>query len=461
MRIVAGEFGGRRLSRPKDARVRPTADRVREAWMSILADAIPGARVLDLYAGSGALGLEALSRGAASATFVELNPPSLQALQANVAALGVADRSTVHRGDALRYVERLAGRRIRRRAGRSPLRPGRRRATGGTLPLDPIRPHSFRRAQRRRAAGRGQHPPVRRHRPHLLPRPMTRTAIYPGSFDPLTKGHEDLIRRSLSLADRVVVAVAVNPSKQPLFPVAERLALLQAAVGDDPRVAFESFDGLLAEFAKKVGASIVVRGLRAVSDFEYEFQMALMNRQLHPSLETVFLVPAVDLTYLSSSLVREVARYGGDVSALVHPAVAAALARRYRPMSFRQALRERAAKLRKRIVLCEGDDARVRAAAERIRAERIAEPIVLGGDGIRPGTIRAWRASRSFSATAGPTGSWTASTRSTWPRCRSTSARRWWRWARPTRRWPAPSARRGTRSGRRSGPSAPRPAWTS
>ena len=158
---------------------------------------------------------------------------------------------------------------------------------------------------------------------------MTRTAIYPGSFDPLTKGHEDLIRRSLSLADRVVVAVAVNSSKQPLFPVAERLALLQAAMGDDPRVAFQSFDGLLAEFAKTVGASIVVRGLRAVSDFEYEFQMALMNRQLHPSLETVFLVPAVDLTYLSSSLVREVARYGGDVSALVHPAVAAALVRRY------------------------------------------------------------------------------------------------------------------------------------
>ena len=158
---------------------------------------------------------------------------------------------------------------------------------------------------------------------------MTRTAIYPGSFDPPTKGHEDLIRRSLILADRVVVAVAVNSAKQPLFPVAERLAMLRAAVGDDPRVAFESFDGLLAEFAKQVGASIVVRGLRAVSDFEYEFQMALMNRQLHPSLETVFLVPAVDLTYLSSSLVREVARFGGDVRALVHPAVATALAQRY------------------------------------------------------------------------------------------------------------------------------------
>jgi pantetheine-phosphate adenylyltransferase len=158
---------------------------------------------------------------------------------------------------------------------------------------------------------------------------MTRIAIYPGSFDPPTRGHEDLIRRSLALADRVIVAVAVNPLKQPLFTVAERLAMLQAAIGDEPRVNYQSFDGLLVEFARQVGATIVVRGLRAVSDFEYEFQMALMNRQLHPSLETVFLVPALELTYLSSSLVREVARFGGDVSALVQPGVAEALARRY------------------------------------------------------------------------------------------------------------------------------------
>ena len=107
MRIVAGEFGGRRLSIPKDARVRPTSDRVREAWMSILADTVPGARVLDLYAGSGALGLEALSRGAESAAFVELNPPSLRALESNVETLGVGDRVTIHRGDAIRFVERL------------------------------------------------------------------------------------------------------------------------------------------------------------------------------------------------------------------------------------------------------------------------------------------------------------------------------------------------------------------
>lgn len=158
---------------------------------------------------------------------------------------------------------------------------------------------------------------------------MTRIAIYPGSFDPPTRGHEDLVRRSLRLADRVIVAVAANSSKQPAFTVAERLDMLRAACGDDPRVSFETFEGLLAEFAEHVGATMIVRGLRAVSDFEYEFQMALMNRQLHPALETVFLVPAVDLTYLSSSLVREVARYGGDVSALVHPSVSAALTRRF------------------------------------------------------------------------------------------------------------------------------------
>jgi len=159
---------------------------------------------------------------------------------------------------------------------------------------------------------------------------MTRIAVYPGSFDPPTKGHEDLVRRSLALADHLIVAVAINVVKQPLFSVEERLEMLRAAVGDDSRVSFQAFDGLLAEFAKRVGATIIVRGLRAVSDFEYEFQMALMNRQLHPSLETVFLVPAVDLTYLSSSLVREVAKFGGDVTPLVHPNVAKALTQRFR-----------------------------------------------------------------------------------------------------------------------------------
>ena len=154
---------------------------------------------------------------------------------------------------------------------------------------------------------------------------MTRIAIYPGSFDPPTRGHEDLIRRSLSLCDKLIVAVAVNIQKQPLFSGAERIAMLKASLGDEPRVSFEELDGLLANFAADRGACCIVRGLRAVSDFEYEYQMALMNRQLAPSLETVFMVPPTDLTYLSSSLVREVARFGGDVTPFVHPDVAQAL----------------------------------------------------------------------------------------------------------------------------------------
>ncbi len=158
---------------------------------------------------------------------------------------------------------------------------------------------------------------------------MTRIALYPGSFDPPTKGHEDLIRRSLALCDHLIVAIAVNVSKEPLFTPSERLDMLKAAVGDDPKVSFRTFEGLLADFARQVEASLIIRGLRAVSDFEYEFQMALMNRQLHPGLETIFLVAAVDLTYLSSSLVREIARFGGDVGAFVHPAVSAALEQRF------------------------------------------------------------------------------------------------------------------------------------
>jgi pantetheine-phosphate adenylyltransferase len=152
-----------------------------------------------------------------------------------------------------------------------------------------------------------------------------RTAIYAGSFDPITRGHEDLILRSLEFVDRIIVAVAVNSSKQPLFTIEERVALIRAAVGADSRIDVKSFDGLLVDFAAREGASLLIRGLRAVSDFEYEYQMALMNRHLSPKLETVFMVPSLDTTYISASLIREIARYGGDVSNLVHPAVADAL----------------------------------------------------------------------------------------------------------------------------------------
>lgn len=157
---------------------------------------------------------------------------------------------------------------------------------------------------------------------------MTRIAIYPGTFDPPTKGHEDLIARSLHFVDRLIVGVADVESKKPLFTLSERVAFLSEIVSGEDRVDIKPFDGLLVDFAKDVGANLVVRGLRAVSDFEYEFQMALMNRKLHKGLETVFLVPALHLTFLSSSLVREVAGLGGDVSDLVHPVVQRALGKK-------------------------------------------------------------------------------------------------------------------------------------
>ena len=155
--------------------------------------------------------------------------------------------------------------------------------------------------------------------------PTSRVAIYAGSFDPITRGHEDLIHRSLEFVDTLIVAVTVNSAKAPLFSVDERVELIRASVGDDARIEVRPFGGLLVDFAREVGASLLIRGLRAVSDFEYEYQMALMNRHLSPKLETVFMVPSLDTTYISASLVREVARFGGDVHDLVHPTVALAL----------------------------------------------------------------------------------------------------------------------------------------
>ena len=135
--------------------------------------------------------------------------------------------------------------------------------------------------------------------------------------------------RSLEFVDRLVVAVATNVAKQPLFSADERVALIRAAVGKDSRIEVRQFSGLLVDFAREVGAKLLIRGLRAVSDFEYEYQMALMNRHLSQGLETVFMVPSLDTTYISASLVREVARFGGDVTGLVHPDVERALHAKY------------------------------------------------------------------------------------------------------------------------------------
>jgi pantetheine-phosphate adenylyltransferase len=148
-----------------------------------------------------------------------------------------------------------------------------------------------------------------------------RVALYPGSFDPLTNGHLDILSRARSLADRVVVAILENDEKTPLFSVSERMEMIREIVGDDLSTPVRSFSGLLVDFAREMGATLIVRGLRAVSDYEYELQMALMNRRLMPSIETVFLMAKEEYSYVSSRLVKEVARLEGDVTGLVPESV--------------------------------------------------------------------------------------------------------------------------------------------
>lgn len=154
-------------------------------------------------------------------------------------------------------------------------------------------------------------------------------AVYPGTFDPITNGHSDLVRRAAGLFEQVIVAVAVNAGKQPVCSIEERLQLATQVLSDLPNVEVVTFDSLLVEFAKQHKARVVLRGLRAVSDFEYEFQLAGMNRKLAPEIETIFLTPAEKYAYISSSLVREVAMLGGNVSEFVHPLVMDALNRKF------------------------------------------------------------------------------------------------------------------------------------
>jgi len=157
-----------------------------------------------------------------------------------------------------------------------------------------------------------------------------RTAIYPGSFDPLTNGHLDVLERAAKLFDRVIVAIAKNESKNPLFPVEARLALMKPAIARMKNVQADVFDGLLVEYAALHGAHAIVRGLRALSDFEFEFQMALMNRKLNENIETIFMMPKDTYTFISSRIVKEIARLGGDVSPFVPPHIAAALKKKFR-----------------------------------------------------------------------------------------------------------------------------------
>ena len=347
LRITGGQLARRRIKVPPAAdrgEVRPTSDKVRAALMSSLGAALEGARVLDLFAGSGALGIEALSRGAAFATFVERHAATARVVQDNLRALELEGVSAVKVGDAARALAALpAGsvdvcfvdppyaaplaplsqdlERVLAPGGRLVLERDRRSDDPVPLGLSPLFDRVY---GDTRVVVLQRGPQAEDANQEALA--MSATAIYPGTFDPLTNGHVDIVTRGLRMFDRVILAIANNPQKSPLFSVDERLELCRQCLGHLKGIEVDAFDGLVVEYAQKRKVGVLLRGLRAVSDFEYEFQLASMNRKLAPKVDTVFMMTSEESFYLSSRLVREVATFGGNVRGMVPDPVYDALA---------------------------------------------------------------------------------------------------------------------------------------
>ncbi len=345
VRIIAGKARGRRLFAPKGQETRPTPDRVRESLFSILAARVEGAAVLDLFAGTGALGLEALSRGAARATFVEKGRGALATLQRNVAAVGLGE------AEVLAVAAERAIDRLRARGSRFDLvvldppyalellAPTLTALVEGDLLLPrativcehhgrdepPPAPPPLERAETRVF---GDVALTLYEMPERIPK-VTTLALYPGSFDPVTYGHTNIIERGLKVFDRLIVGVAVNVRKTPLFTPEERVQMIRESIGPDDRIEVTTFQGLLVDYARKRNVTAILRGLRALSDFEFEFQMAHMNRRLGPNIETVFMMTGEDHFYVSSQLVREIAMFHGDFTGLVPEPVAARLKKKF------------------------------------------------------------------------------------------------------------------------------------
>ncbi|MFO0649910.1 MAG: pantetheine-phosphate adenylyltransferase [Polyangiales bacterium] len=365
MRVIAGQWRARRLlGPPRGAETRPTSDRVREAVFNLLGPRVEGARVLDLFAGTGALGIEALSRGARHATFVESDRGLCQTIETNLENLEAPhELFTLLKRDVRRSSKLFTGQydlvfidppygHLLEREVLATLCTSDVLANGATVvvehaareevTLPPAAAKVLTGADTRNygdtsvtiytaavppkpeAAPREGSPSMPPSIPPSIPPAgaalevrARRVAVYAGSFDPPTNGHVDIIRRAASLFDLLVVAVAKNPRKSSVFSVEERVELLREVIGGDARIEVDVIEGLLVDYARKRGAVAVIRGLRAVADFDFEFQMACMNHHLAPGVETVFLMTAQEYLFVSSSLVKEVASFGGDVTRFV------------------------------------------------------------------------------------------------------------------------------------------------
>lgn len=339
LRITGGALARRMIDVPPGADqhiVRPTSDKVREALMAALAGRIEDQLVVDLFAGSGALGIEALSRGAARCTFVEKDKKSARVIEENLRALDLMGRARVVIDDAARFLKSAAA------------------ASFGLVLVDPpyatpierfhadlvriLAPAGTLVFERDKRTVEAQPPGMRVVRDRLYGdtrvivyevSQMSTAAIYPGSFDPLTNGHIDIVRRGLKTFDTVVLAVANNVQKNALFTIEERIAQAKQCLGELKGIEIDTFDGLIVDYARRKGVGVLLRGLRAVSDFEYEFQLASMNRKLNPDVDTVFMMTSEESFYLSSRLVREVASFGGNIESMVPAPVYAALKKKF------------------------------------------------------------------------------------------------------------------------------------
>lgn len=326
MRVIAGTARGTRLA-PVPRGVRPTSDRVRESVFNVLGQFFEG-DVLDLYAGTGSLGIEALSRGCDRAAFVEKDRRALATIRENLRRTRLQDRAEVVAGDVGRVLDRMLtdGRQFNLIFADPPYRIA---ATevGGVLSrlgalLAPGGRVVLERGEAPAEGTQGKKGVTRRYGGTyvtILERSDITmiVAVCPGSFDPVTAGHLDIIRRASRLFDHVVIAVGANMRKRPVLPAVERARLIEKVTADIENVSVEFMNGLLVDFARERGAQVIVKGLRAVSDFESEFEQAQLNRTMYPELETVFIMASSEHSFLSSSAVREIASFGGDVRGLV------------------------------------------------------------------------------------------------------------------------------------------------
>jgi pantetheine-phosphate adenylyltransferase/16S rRNA (guanine(966)-N(2))-methyltransferase RsmD len=325
MRVIAGTARGTRLA-PVPKGVRPTSDRVRESLFNSLGQFFGGGAVLDLFAGTGALGIEAVSRGCECVVFVERDGRAIAAIRENLRRAGFEGRAEVDRDDAGRALDRMRaeGRQFSLIFVDPPYRIAATEVGGLVSRLGALLAPGGRAViETGEAPAGGTKKGVTRQYGGTFVTILERSeitmivAVCPGSFDPVTTGHLDIIRRASGIFDHVVVAVGSNLRKKPRLPAAERARLIEKVTAGFDNVSVEVMEGLLVDFARERGARVVVKGLRAVSDFESEFEQAQLNRKMYPELETVFIMAAAEHSFLSSSVVREIASLGGEVRGLV------------------------------------------------------------------------------------------------------------------------------------------------